>query len=403
MVGIEELLHLQHLWLAYIILFGDVRKISIDSDPVYTEGKFWCVDNWDTGTTQNGSSGSPLYNSDKRVVGQDSYSDCSSCGPCDSDKGSCYGKISKSWSGGGSSTSRLKDWLDPTSTGVYVLDNIRRQYISGPSLVCTSNSTFTLHNVPPGDGVTWSVNPGYLVSSYSGTGSTAIFHSVCNYIGNAKITFTISGSRGPVVVSKDFISGGPDYNDVELDVYYSTGEPAPNYGGTFLLCPYTYYHIYLDNNSSCSTSGYNWTIPSAWTKAYTYQNMISVYTGSTPGGNVIVKAQTCCPDCGSDVQILSDYFGTYWNCGGYYFSMSPNPADDYVEITAEKDQHESTGKLVYEEYEVRIYNSMKALIYETKTKELQFRINTRQFKSGVYFVHFIVGDDTQVLQLIVGH
>jgi hypothetical protein len=52
---------------------ADVRKISIDNDPVYVDGHYWCVDNWDIGTTQNGSSGSPLYNSDKRVVGQDSY------------------------------------------------------------------------------------------------------------------------------------------------------------------------------------------------------------------------------------------------------------------------------------------------------------------------------------------
>ena len=103
------------------------------------------------------------------------------------------------------------------------------------------------------------------------------------------------------------------------------------------------------------------------------------------------------------MQILSDYLGTYWNCGGYYFSMSPNPAEDYVEITAEKDKSETAQKLVNEEYEVRIYNSMKVLLFQTKTKESTLRIDTKQFKNGVYFVHFIVGRETKVKQLIVNH
>ena len=130
--------------------------------------------------------------------------------------------------------------------------------------------------------------------------------------------------------------------------------------------------------------------------------MICVYTGSNPGGNVLVYANTCC-GCEDKVRILSNYVGTYQDCDGYYFSMSPNPADDYVEIIAEKEQHESTQKLENEEYEVRIYNNLKILMYQAKTKELQFRIDTRQFQSGVYFVHFIVGDDTEILQLIVNH
>jgi len=202
--------------------------------------------------------------------------------------------------------------------------------------------------------------------------------------------------------SKTYASGGPHPSDVELYVTYSTGQPAPKSGQTYLLCPYTYYYFYLINNSSCSTSGYEWTLPPSISKVWQYNNMICVHTGYNPGGNVQVKANTCC-GCANKLRILSAYVGTYYDCGGYYFSMSPNPADDYVEIKAEKDQHESTERLVYEEYEVRIYNTMKVLMYQTKTKELQFRIDTRQFKSGVYFVYFIVGDDTEVLQLVVGH
>jgi len=67
------------------------------------------------------------------------------------------------------------------------------------------------------------------------------------------------------------VAGGPDYYDVELYNLYSSGQPAPKQA-VFLLCPNTTYHIYLMNNSSCSTSNYVWTIPSAWTKYYQYNN-----------------------------------------------------------------------------------------------------------------------------------
>jgi len=274
--------------------------------------------------------------------------------------------------------------------------------ISGPYIVCTSNSTFTLTNIPPSATASWSA--WNWVTPSSGTGSSATIHATCSGIGDGKITFTVSSSGcGSIQVQKDILVGGPDYSDVELDVYYSTGQQAPNPYGMWLVCPNTTYHIYVDNNSSCSTSDYSWTIPSGWYKYYQYQNMISINTQSMPGGRVVVKAETCCSECGNEVTILTDYLNNYWDCGGYYFSMSPNPAQDYVEITAEKDESETAQKLVNEEYEVRIYNSMKVLLFQTKTKESTLRIDTKQFKNGVYFVHFIVGREIKVKQLIVNH
>ena len=44
--------------------------------------------------------------------------------------------------------------------------------ISGPSLVCTSNRTFTVQNVPQGVNVTWSVSPASLFAVDTGTGNS---------------------------------------------------------------------------------------------------------------------------------------------------------------------------------------------------------------------------------------
>lgn len=88
-------------------------------------------------------------------------------------------------------------------------------------------------------------------------------------------------------------------------------------------------------------------------------------------------------------------------CGGWFFGMSPNPSDDYVDITATKNDRAENSS---EYYEVKIYNSLKIVVYGTgKTKEPLLRINTKQFRNGTYFVHFTAGKQEEVKQLIINH
>ncbi len=99
---------------------GDIKKISFDYDPVTTSGSFWQIGVWDDGTTEPGSSGSPLFDSmTHRIIGQL----CCGTASCQSLTSDFYGKFSISWNGAGPST-RLRDWLDPDNTGVLVLDGL---------------------------------------------------------------------------------------------------------------------------------------------------------------------------------------------------------------------------------------------------------------------------------------
>ena len=78
------------------------------------------VIDWDIGTTESGSSGSPLFNEDHQVIGQ-LHGGYAACGNSDSD---WYGKFSRSWTGGGSSSNRLSDWLDPTGSGALAIGTL---------------------------------------------------------------------------------------------------------------------------------------------------------------------------------------------------------------------------------------------------------------------------------------
>lgn len=78
------------------------------------------VIDWDKGTTEPGSSGSPLFDSNHRVIGQ-LHGGGAACG---NDLPDYYGRLNTSWIGGGSAANRLKDHLDSANTGLMAVDTI---------------------------------------------------------------------------------------------------------------------------------------------------------------------------------------------------------------------------------------------------------------------------------------
>lgn len=102
---------------------NDIKKISFDTNAVVSAAwgsspdTHWKVEDWDDGTTEPGSSGSPLFDHNHRVIGQLSGGGAA----CGNDLEDLYGKIAHSWNGT-SASERLKDWLDPNSTGVNYID-----------------------------------------------------------------------------------------------------------------------------------------------------------------------------------------------------------------------------------------------------------------------------------------
>lgn len=106
---------------------GDIKKISFNEDPVINHkldntppNTFWQVTEWERGTTEGGSSGSPLFDTNKRIVGQ-LFGGFASCTNISWDT---YGKFSYSWNKEGSINAQLKDWLDPDNTGILVIDGM---------------------------------------------------------------------------------------------------------------------------------------------------------------------------------------------------------------------------------------------------------------------------------------
>jgi lysyl endopeptidase len=112
---------------------GEEKRISFEYEAPTTtsyygfdspgDGTHIRVTDWDLGTTEPGSSGSPLFNQDHRIIGQLHGGEAS----CNNDEPDWYGRLAASWLGGGEPTTRLLDWLDPLQTGVTTLNGLNAE------------------------------------------------------------------------------------------------------------------------------------------------------------------------------------------------------------------------------------------------------------------------------------
>jgi len=114
---------------------GDGKRISFDRDPssvtAYAEPNggdtHLRIGNWELGTTEVGSSGSPLFDENQRIVGvlSGGAAGCDGDGDIgDNNRPDWYGRAALGFENGDYQGATLTDWLDPTNSGTQVLDGI---------------------------------------------------------------------------------------------------------------------------------------------------------------------------------------------------------------------------------------------------------------------------------------
>lgn len=116
---------------------GDIMKVCRDDDGAVKENAngvdVWLIggqsigtgNGWEIGTTESGSSGSPLFNEQGKIIGQ-LYAGQSQCiGTTTNNDYDIYGRFAISWDAGDTPETRLKDWLDPSNTGIVSLDALQ--------------------------------------------------------------------------------------------------------------------------------------------------------------------------------------------------------------------------------------------------------------------------------------
>ena len=139
---------------------GDVKKISQDTNKatIFNQSINWTAQygitppasHWrgvpDFGIFQPGSSGCPLFDIHKRIVGQLHGGSWNQMNPC-LILNAYFGRFDLSWQQGSSADARLKDWLDPNLTNA-ITQNGYAQPVPAMFSVSGNVSTYTGEPIP---------------------------------------------------------------------------------------------------------------------------------------------------------------------------------------------------------------------------------------------------------------
>jgi len=101
---------------------GDIKKVAIDNDIAatgtfnskYRGSSFWRILKWDSGVTENGSSGGPLFDQNKQLIGTLTGGSATCANRIDD----YFAKFALAWDYRKEPTKQLKAWLDPTNSNV---------------------------------------------------------------------------------------------------------------------------------------------------------------------------------------------------------------------------------------------------------------------------------------------
>lgn len=279
---------------------------------------------------------------------------------------------------------------DPQDLHFYKLSN--PSISNGNGVVC-ANSQRTFGNGFTASGWVYDWSASGFLNEVSGDYTPNYTASATSGIGYGYVYLTVTSPSGMSASSQINVGVNmPRSEDLSFSLYTNSGTPVS------YMCPNQHYHIYLNNNSGCTLSNYTWSVPSGWSINYTYSNMVSVYTNSSPGGMVEVSANTC---CGVFTKVKTGYFGSGYCGSSYAMSLSPNPSSEETTLAIEP----TSADVVFDEnaeWGIEIFDQMQVLKEQkTKIKGKEQKINTSGWKTGIYFVRVKYKDEYLSGKLVV--
>lgn len=386
---------------------GDVKKISFDNNTLtsnssvihWTNGlqspinSHWVV-GFDNGTTQGGSSGSPLFNQNHQITGQ-LHGGANGCAPVTK----YYGRFDMSWSGGGTNDTRLSNWLDPLNAGTVSMKTEIPAYISGPPQFCTTE-TYTIPNLPTGTTVTWGA-----------TGSVSIFGAnnvnpvmvTKNTDGIGTLSATINTACGNIVVSKQLYGG---VLKAATQIFIN----GISYNKNSNLCLPRISQYVVSVAPVDGATSYYWSIgaPGAVTLDYGQgTNTIGITVFGSPGSSLsfAVQAENSCGR-GAGFDIMGKVCGL--GNEPIEIIVYPNPSNGELRIgyiTEDLGIKDNNKVVARNGFSVKLLNEKDRILKRGKTtannKEIVLQV--ADLPNGIYYLHIYEGKNVSKQQVVIAH
>lgn len=364
-------------------------RISIDNNQLggygsYFLGNYGWETDFDEGIGYFGMPGAPLLDGNKRIVGTafGGYNHVSPWLNVNAD----FGKFHLSWTGGGTNSTRISNWLDPNNTGQTTMDSYRSIIISGPSNVISS-SIYSILNLPSGMSVSWSLSDSYynqngLQQNTPSTNQCTITKHSGHSMSSAVLTANIKKNGTTICTVTKLISTG---NGMDGTYYNGITTKQIDLPNPLYVLPGTSVTINSQNliGASVSQNGGNAT-PTSW-QFNSSSGILIVGMPSTVGNTVVVKV-IC-----SGGTIYNLPITTIASDSG---QLMLSRADNTIEVSF--DVHDSNA------WSLEVSNAITGeKVYSKKEIVSCHNFNTEGWRPGIYIVKATKGKDCLEKKILI--
>jgi len=267
--------------------------------------------------------------------------------------------------------------------------------LNGSNIICSpSNSTFTLQN--GGTPVTWQVSSNLLVVSSNNTSITVKPKYSSGSIG--QITASLSSGAS---ITKEVQINNPNLTNSDVfvrDSYYNTLTGNGTSLDPYLICDGEEYVINMYSNYVNSIN-YT-TIPSGWT-SYAYGIYEITFTPNNMNyGNTYAIDIDYTGICSNSVHTI--YFKKDSYCFGGYFTVSPNPSSETLNIEYKKTNETNIAfNLTELKSNYKLYDFQSNLVLKGKLDKQMNIINVSALSKGMYILKIYIGENVETHQIII--
>ncbi len=422
---------------------GDIMKICRDNDPMTKVAQnaggsspiaqTWDINGgvnggWEIGVTEGGSSGSPLFNQNGKIIGQLFGGGAACNGTVDNGEHDFYGRFGISWDAIAGNANQLKPWLDPNNTGATTIDSYPplQTYTNdasisvnipelncgetqiNPFLILTNHGTNTLTSAT----IQWNLNNG-TNTTINWTGSLVQNASENINLGSISLTNGTHTLSAEITTTDENMNNNTASTDVIVNIYQTTqihldlltdnyceetSWTFKNAAGTVLYSGGNYTQDQQDNthfledfnvpNNECYTFEINDTQGDGICCGYgngsytlTTDDSTVIFSGGEFGGNEITEIAI------DNTASINDELTKN-------ILIYPNPANNSLNI----DLNNNKTTLKY-----KIINTLGQTVLEGKLINTNNTLNISTIEKGIYLVKIsdIYSDKSMVKKIVI--
>ncbi len=421
---------------------GDIKKIAFDDDQaVVDQGMGSTVPNstwrvvWDRNTTtEGGSSGSPLYDQNGRIIGQlwGGGASCTNLTAPD-----WYGRVSMSWNPAGSTNAQqLKHWLDPDNSGATFINGYPNDNQAELDGAIAQGQNWQLSGIVCGTSVT-------PIFNFTNLGSETITSMVITYTyGSGNLTYNWAGSLASgqsttiTLPTQTLTDGNYSFTATITSVNGATDENENNnqVSSTFTIVSEGF-DVQMNLQLDC------WGDEISWRLLNQYETQV-ILTGGTYDGQdeQLINESWCLAEACYVLEINDSYgdgLGGGWGCQtvgslqivedgtvlneitqaqANFGSQKKLPfclgdatrhldafAKDVFETTIYPNPTEGTLNFSFNMFgqkAITIYTAQGAVVWSGDVMETEAQFNLDFLSYGVYFVEIRFGDHVEMHKIV---